>query len=74
MIVAKLLANNKLSGDESFFFHLSKMCYLMYSNRHFSFLCDCIKTEYPSIVHGDCDCDLTINWPKHDPSPGLTVS
>jgi len=46
----------------------------MYSNRHFSFLCDCIKTEYPSIVHGDCDCDLTINWPKHDPSPGLTVS
>jgi hypothetical protein len=39
-----------------------------------AFLCDWITTEYPSIVHVDCDCDMAIHWPKQDPRPGLTVS
>ena len=33
-----------------------------------------ITTEYPSIVHVDCDCGATKNWPKQDPGPELTLS
>jgi hypothetical protein len=39
-----------------------------------AFLYDCITTEYPSIMHVDCDFDMAIHWPKQDPRPGLTVS
>lgn len=55
MIVAKLLANNRFSEDESFFLRVSKMCYLMQSKR--PFLHNCIKTKYLSIMLVDCDCD-----------------